>query len=96
MDDQGVHVEPIGQLHEFISEEAWDNMPKVQYRATMSKRLKCESQQQYSVIDNVPVLTTTGTNARRPGIKRKWSAEREGLLEGIKRMRVGILQPNDF
>ena len=78
-----------------MSKQVWESIPSIQYHSKC-KKLKCSSQQQYTIIDNVPVFTTTGTNVTRPGLKRKWASEREDLLEGIKRIRGQPLQPDDF
>ena len=82
-------VDPTEELQAFVSEEVWGAMPKIQYRVTIDKKQKCESQLQYSIINNMPVFTTTGTNTRRPGLKRAWAEESEDLRRAIARKREG-------
>ena len=91
----GSEGQPSTSLQKLVNEHVWQNMPNVQYQAKLKKQ-KCSSQQQYSVIDNVAVFTVSGTNARRPDLKRSLGDEREDLLEAIKRRRGQALELVDF
>ena len=79
-------VDPTQELRSYVSEEVWNDMPKPQYRNTVMKT-KCDSQQQYTIVDNKPCFTFSGTNARKPGVKRHWCDESAELLQAISRKR---------
>ena len=89
-------LDPSGRMKDFVSECVWDSLPKVQHRATLSKKPKCESQQQFSIIDNRPVFSITGTNVSKPGLKRKWLDESEDLVRAINRKREAPVGPGCF
>ena len=82
--EKDVH-EPSSDLQFFVSEQVWESLPKVQHRVTLSKTPKCESQQQFCIVDNSPVFSITGTNISKPGLKRRWQDESEDLVRAIKR-----------
>ena len=87
---------PSRGLQSFVSEQIWDSLPRIQHRAILSKKLKCASQQQYSIIDNRPVFSITGTNVSKPGLKRKRQDENADLVRAVARRRECSMTPDSF